>query len=265
MSFQPVIVGTGILGWTFLQRTYDSQFEAFSTSPQLSRDNEYFLSRIGEISSAEVLVNDRRLLQVALGAFGLQDDLNNRYFVQRILEDGTTADDALANKLTDERYKKFSQAFGFGPGETPFTTDLVKMTELAAMNSVQSFEVAVGETDGTMRIALYAQRELADLANEDVSEETKWFRLMGLPPLREMFETALGLPSGIGAIDIDQQLTIFRDRTRALTGTDTIAQFSDAEAMHKLTNVFLARAQIGSYSATTSSASMALQLLQSSG
>lgn len=265
MTFQPVVAGSGPVGWAFLQRTYDTQFEAFSRSHQFERDSEYFQSNIKNVTSASELVADRRLLDVALGAFGLQDDLNNRYFIQRILEDGTEADDALANRLADDRYKKLSQAFGFGPGEVANTTDLQKMADIAAMNRVQSFEVAVGETDETMRIALYAQRELASLASDSATEETKWFRLMGLPPLREMFETALGLPAAFASIPIDQQLENFRDRTRALTGNDTVAQFSDPDALSKLTKVYLARSQIDNFNSATSPASTALQLLRSAG
>jgi hypothetical protein len=265
MSYQPVIPSAGLAGWNFLQRTYDAQFKAFNASAQLQRDTDYFREKVGEIQSAEDLVKDRRLLSVALGAFGLQDDINNRYFIQKILQDGTVSDDALANKLTDERYKKLSKAFGFGPGETATTTDKAKMAEIVSQYRVQEFEVSVGEQDDTMRIALYAQRELTELAEKDVSEETKWYTLMGLPPLRSMFETALGLPQAFGQIDIDQQLEVFREKTGNATGNDTVSQFSDADAVKKLTNLFLARSQIANLGASNSPGANALTLLRASG
>ena len=86
MSYQPVIPSAGLAGWNFLQRTYDAQFKAFNASAQLQRDTDYFREKVGEIQSAEDLVKDRRLLSVALGAFGLQDDIDNRYFIQKILQ-----------------------------------------------------------------------------------------------------------------------------------------------------------------------------------
>ena len=265
MSFQPVIPGAGLAGWRFLQRTYDAQFQAFNGAPRLQRDAEYFSANIRDIGSAEDLVKDRRLLGVALSAFGLQSDIDNRYFIQRILGDGTRSDDALANRLSDERYKKLSAAFGFGPGETVATADSAKMGDIVTQHLQQSFEVSVGEQDDTMRIALYAQRELADLARRDASEETKWYTLMGLPPLRSMFETALGLPKAFGQIDIDQQLEVFRDKTRAITGTATVSQFADPEAIDRITTLYLARSQISSFSASTSSGANALTLLRNAG
>lgn len=264
MSFQPVITGGGIAGWQFLQRTYDAQFQAFSQAPVLERDTDYFAEKIGSIQSAEDLVSDRRLLSVALGAFGLTDDLDNRYFIRKILEDGTGSNDSLANKLTDNRYRQLSDAFGFGPGETVKTGDIAGMAEIAQQHKVQSFEVSVGEQDDTMRIALYAQRELESLASGSGSEETKWFSVMGLPPLRSMFETALGLPTSFGQIDIDQQLETFRDKTNRALGDGSVAQFSTPEARKRLTDMYLARSQISAAGSALSSGSTALALLQAS-
>ncbi|WP_441347164.1 DUF1217 domain-containing protein [Ruegeria sp. HKCCE4150] len=185
MTFQPVIPTGGIVGWRFLQRTYDNQFQSFSSSLVNERETRYFLENIGKVESAEQLVSDRRLLQVALGAFGLEGDLDNRFFVRKILEDGTQANDALSNRLADKRYREFSDAFGFGPGDVRKTALKTNMEKIAKANVTTRFEVAVGDSDETMRISLYAQRELADLANTASSADTKWFELMGLPPLAQ--------------------------------------------------------------------------------
>lgn len=265
MTYQPVISGPGLVGWQFLQRTYDAQFAAFSRSPIVERDSEYFLDRIAEINSASDLVKDRRLLGIALGAFGLQDDIDNRYFIQRILEDGTNSEDALATRLSDNRYRKLSEAFGFGPGETVATGDTERMAALVMQNRLQSFEVAVGEVDETMRIAMYGERAIEELANSESEDKVKWLRILGQPPLRTLFETALGLPGGFGQVDIDKQAEILRDRTRATIGEDVVSQFAKPEARNKLVSLFLARSQIAAAGNAASTNAIALQLLQSAG
>ncbi|WP_158965694.1 DUF1217 domain-containing protein [Chachezhania sediminis] len=262
MSFQPVIPIGGLAGWRFLERTRESQFDAFTKSAQLERDADYFTQNIGKITSAEELVADRRLLSVALGAFGLQDDINNKYFIRKMLEDGTVADDALANRMADDRYKKFSAAFGFGPLASVQTGKAAAMTEIVDAYRVQKFEAAVGEQDESMRIALYAQREVATLANDNMSDAAKWFTIMGQAPLRKFFETGLGLPKALGQLNIDKQLSIFREKVQAVTGRSDIDQFKDPEALEKMTVRYLARAQIETINASTSSASNALFLLQ---
>lgn len=262
MTYQAVVPTGGLTGWRFLQRTYDAQIEAFSSAPQISRDDDYFAKNIGTIESAADLVADRRLLSVALGAFGLQDDLPNKYFIQKIMQDGTADRDALANRLADERYTRLAQAFGFGPGETLKTGNADAMADIARLNKVQSFEISVGASDDTLRIALYAQRELAALAQETSSDDVKWFSVMGLPPLRSMFETALGLPSSFSQIDIDKQMEVFREKTQRLTGDDNVSQFSDPKVLERLTNAYLARSQLANGTAGLSSGSVALTLLQ---
>lgn len=262
MSFQPVVAGTGIVGWKFLQNTYAKQFEAFSKSPQLSRDSTYFLENIGSISTAEELVNDRRLLGIALGAFGLQEDINSKAFIQKVLSDGTGDDQALANKLADKRYKKLSEAFGFGPGEFRKTSSPNAMRDIAARQQVQEFEIAVGNTSATMRIALNAQRELPEIIEGSQSERSKWFTVLGLPPLREMFEVALGLPSGVGQVDIDQQVEIFRERLQSTIGSSEVGGLADPNLMERFTNLYLARSQVAEFNAATSSSAIALQLLR---
>ena len=262
MTFQPVVPITGLAGWQFLQRTYDKQFDAFTGSVQVQRDADYFREKIGSITSAEELVKDRRLLGIALGAFGLEGDIENRYFIRKILEDGTADDDALANRLADDRYKDLSLALGLGPGQIPLTGNATMMESLLAKSQTQAFEVAVGEQDNSMRIALFAQRALADLATESGEERTKWFTMMGQPPLRQFFETALGLPRGFGQIDIDQQMEVFRERTGSLTGNNAMSQFTDPDNLEKMTRIYLARAQIAGFGAGQSSNANALTLLQ---
>ena len=262
MSFRPIVPAPGLAGWHFLQRTQVEQLAAFSGSAWAKRDGAYFLERIGQVRNAADLVSDRRLLAVALGAFGLVDDLDNRAFIRKVLEDGTSSPDALANRLTDRRYRRLSEAFGFGPAQVPKTGDAKRMAAVLDLSRATDFETAVGEQDESMRIALYAQRELTTLARGAASDDAKWFSVMGLPPLRAMFETALGLPRGFGQIDIDQQLQVFRDRTGAAIGQSGIAQFADPAQLERLTSLYMARTQINASGGAHSSGAIALTLLQ---
>lgn len=261
MSYQPIIPSIGLAGWGYLQRTYDAQVENFNAGTLQKRNAEYFAENIKKVGSAAELVKDHRLLSVALGAFGLQDDLANKYFIQRILEDGTESDDALANRLVDQRYRDLSDAFGFGPGAVRATSNSEKMAGILAMSRVQAFEVAVGEQDESMRIALTAERELQSLAVGTESDDAKWFSLMAMPPLRKMLETALGLPSSFGRIDIDQQMKVFREKTGSVTGRTVVAQFADQDIREKMIRLFLVRSQISETSGNNRPAARALAIL----
>lgn len=262
MSFQPVVPFGGIVGLQYLQRTMDRQREAFDASPVLQRDVDYFRERIGAITTAEDLVADRRLLTVALGAFGLDDDLDNRFLIRKVLEEGTQDPRALANRLTDRRYAALSEAFGFGTGTLPNTARTGFADRIASDFLERRFEIGVGETDTTLRLALELERELPALAARPSSDATKWLTVLGNRPMRQVFETAFGLPPAFATLDLDRQQAVFRDRSERLFGVSSFSDFAEADTLEKLTRTFLARAQLAEGAgAGASAASTALTLL----
>ncbi|MEL7011807.1 MAG: DUF1217 domain-containing protein [Pseudomonadota bacterium] len=260
--FQPVLPLSGLPGWVLLNRTLDSQTEAFNASPQIVRDTDYFVENIGNVRTASDLVSDRRLLTVALGAFGLDDDINNRALIQKVLEDGTADPASLANRLADERYAQFSEAFGFGNSLFGANTgDFGFGERIADQFRTRSFESAVGEQDPALRLALNATRELANMAQEESASDTLWFRVMGTPPLREVMERALNLPTSFGQLDIERQLDEFKSRAEQVFNVESFSDFADAEIREDLVQGYLLRDQINGVSGL-SSGSIALSLLQ---
>lgn len=260
MSFQPIIPQTGLAGWRFLQRTFDTQTRVFDARPDLTRDTVYFESKIGSISTADELVADRRLLRVALGAFGLQDDINNRFFIRKVLEEGVLTEGSLANRLGDTRYRDMSRAFGFGDLVVPSTKISDFGRTITDMYRRQQFELAVGQQSESLRLALSATRDLPKLVSGPESDRTKWFMIMGRPPLRNLFETAFGLPKGFGSLDLEQQLGVFQDRANRQLGLDQLGDLADQGAMDRLVQRFLLRSD-AAQQVQTSSASVALGLL----
>lgn len=263
MTYSVILPTTGYAGWTFLKRTEDSQKQRLATDAALKRDEDYFRAKIGGIKTAEDLVSDKRLLRVALGAFGLSDDLNSTYFIRKVLEDGTLDNAALANKLSNKQYAALSSAFGFGDYTTPSTQLSDFADKILAKYEQQQFEVAVGAADSSLRITLYAEHELPDLAAKSLSEDGKWYTVLGSEPLRALFETAFGLPASFGTLDIDQQLSVMKQKADARFGDTSLSQFAAPEAQQKLIRDFLLRAELTSgLGSTGTKAAAALQILQ---
>lgn len=115
MTFTPIIVGSGFNGFQTLKTTEDAQRRAHSSSVEIAREREYALDQMGSISTSDQLLADRRLLEVALTAYGLEDQLDNRAFVKRVLDEGVEDEQAFANLLNDSRWVDFSRDMGFGP------------------------------------------------------------------------------------------------------------------------------------------------------
>ncbi len=262
MSFEPVLPLAGYAGWRFLARTGDSQRELVASAPVTKRDTAAFRDRIGQVTSAEALVADRALLKVALGAFGLEADLPNKAFIRKILESPSSDSGALANRLADKRYLEFARAFGFAEPEGPNTRQSGFADRIVTAYNTRQFEIAVGGKSESMRLALTAERELSSLAGRQSSDNALWFTVMGNPPLRKVFEIALGLPTSFGALDIDRQLAIFRDKTDRALGNGEVAQFADPAKREDLIRLYLLRSEM-QQSAAAVRGSTALSLLRS--
>jgi Protein of unknown function (DUF1217) len=261
VTLQPIILSGGYTGWTFLKRTGSSQTALLAAQPEAKRDAQYFRDKIGSINTAEQLVNDRRLLKVALEAFGLEGDLNNKYFIRKVLEDGTLKEGTLSSKLADKQYQKLSAAFGFGDFSVPRSKISDFADKILTARNERAFETAVGTQDNALRLALNARRELADMAGKGGSDSTQWFRIMGNSPLRQVFEKGLGLPTSTGKLNLDRQLGLFRTKAETLFGSSTVAQFKDPAKVETLIRRFLLRTEADAVSAQSSPGAAALQML----
>lgn len=259
MTFQPVLPLSGLNGWAFLKRTEATQMASFSRQPMLQRDEAYFRERISSVRTAEALVDDRRLLRITLEAFGLEADLNAKAFIRKVLEDGTLTTGALANRLTDKRYLELSAAFGFGDFSTPRTALSDFADGILSRWKVQRFEAAVGSVNGDMRLAMNVRREIAAVASSAVGENTKWFRVLGSPPIWSVMRGALGLPASFGSLDLDQQLAGLKARANAVFGSDSVSQFTDSAKVEKLIQRFLVGSGMESNRNQNSAALMILQ------
>lgn len=259
MGFVPNLPAGGLAGWRFLRGAGEAMRAAHAASPSVGRAAAAFEQTAPTIRNADDLTADRQLRIVALTAFGLADDVDNRAFVNRILSEGTTSG-ALATRMGDGRYRALAGAFGFD-GARPRTEDVEQVAAIRARYEAQAFEAAVGEAHPDIRLALSMERELATLAGRSLSNDGKWFTILGTPPLRAVFEGALGLPSSIGTLDVDRQRAIFGDAARRAFGSDDLGRFTDPSRRDALAERFLAREAALSGPSPTTPGAVALSIL----
>lgn len=262
MTYQPIVPLSGYAGWKLLNTTLEVQKEAFDNDPVVDRELQYFKDNIGSVTSAEELVGDYQLLKVALGAFGLDADIGNKYFIQKILDEGTTDEDSLANNLTDKTYFKLSEAFGFDQ-DPPNTIGEVGFVEkISEAYTNKQFQAAVGEHNQNFRLGLNLAEELAEVTSGDSTENGMWYSIMGNEPLLEVFTTAFGLPESFSSLDVDDQLVRFKAKAESLYGDSSVSQFASPESQEILLRDFFIRSQINDLGASNSPAQNALALLQ---
>ncbi len=266
MFFQPAIGLGGYSGWLILEKTEVRQRETFEKSPVLDRDIDYFRENISSALTAEDLVNDRRLLSVALGAFGLGEEIGKKAFIQKILDEGTENSDAFANRFNEPRFKALSEAFGYGNIQGGSSVLLESFREdIIARFKSREFDRAVGEVDNDMRLALNFKRDIPSIVDPDTTETTAWFQIMGQQPLREVIATAFNIPQSVSQLDIDRQQEIFAERANSLLGDSNPAIFDDPEKVDEVLRRFFLNRQIENGPSPLTPGYAALTLLQGPG
>lgn len=264
MSFQPVLPLPGLAGWALLNQTRGRQEETFLSTGEIARDIAYFRENISSIKTSEELISDRRLLKVALGAFGLSEDLDKRAFVRKVLDEGTDDPAAFANRMVDKRYAKLAETFGFGNIAGRQTNRSGFTEKLVSAYQTRSFEIAVGTSNESFRLAMTFEREIVGIAAADTGSIAGWFSILGNLPLRQLAVDSLGLSDAFTSMSVDRQAETLKERMSSVYGVSSVADFADPDIRAKVTRGYLARSPGGTTDFGTSPSAAALTLLSGS-
>jgi hypothetical protein len=256
--FSPALPLGGVTGYKFLQRTADRQQATMEQSAYFKREVQYFRDNIGKADTAEKLVKDRRLMNIAMGAFGLGEETDKTFFIKKVLEEGTDDPSSFANRLNSTAFKDLADAFGYGNATGVRVNDPSFADDLIAKFSRQTFEIAVGEKDSDLRLALNFERRINDIS----PTRAGWFQIMGDQPMRKVLESALGLPKEFAKLDVDKQRETLEDRVGQLFGGKTPDVLADPQNMDKLIRRFLVRQQVDNGPNASTPGMAALSLLQ---
>ena len=260
MTYQPVIPLPGLGGWNFLQATYDRQFDTFSNTFQIKDDTEYLKEKLSQRPAVEDFLSDPRLRRITLTAFGLDGEEWKVGFHRKVLEEKQDPDSTFLQRLNNPQYTRFADALSPIDGELVLSSD--QIDQIAARYAAESFELAVGEQNNSMRLSLNYQSEIAEIATDGSTDETIIFRILGDVPIRSVLETALSIPSDIGQLDLDRQADYFTERLRSQFNISSLQDLKNPEIIEKMIARYQAIDGINQNSATLSSASTALTLLQ---
>jgi len=91
--------------------------------------------------------------------------------------------------------------------------------------------------------------------------DAMWFGVMASGPLRAVFEAVFSLPDSFGTLDVDDQLSVFKDRSEGMFGTSDLTQLNTPETLNQLRDTYLFRSDLA-VQGPSSSASLILSLLQ---
>ncbi len=139
-----------------------------ASRPEVARDREYYEANIGNVTSVEEFLEDRRLFAYAMKAYGLEEMTYAKAFMRKVLESDLNDSRSFVRQLVDTRYQTFASAFSFSTDGTarpnlPFVQDDFQKDDTTGLYS--EHRVRQGTTAAAE--AQYYQGRMATITSVD--------------------------------------------------------------------------------------------------
>lgn len=188
---------TTYTSYQMIAKDLPTSLERVSQKPDVVRETEYYLSKIGDVKSVDDFMADTRLYDYALKAHGLEDMGYAKAFIRKVLTEGVADDEAFAKQLTDTRYADLATALNFAAYDTAATSFDRAQKGVVDKYMRQTLEQDAGADNNGVRLALYFERM--------APEVTSAMDILADGALAQVVRTAFQLPMEIAASDIDKQ------------------------------------------------------------
>ena len=218
-------VGSSIVQYQMINAQRDRLMTQFEKQPQVKNDLDHLNKAAPNLTSVDALLKDRRSLQVVLSAFQLEDQVDARALLKKVMTQDPADNASLSNQLSDPRYKQLAKAiYPLSQGTQIFSSpDSVKA--IVAAYETNEFEKYEGDQTPGMREAMYFKRNIAGI--------TSALQIVGSKQFMEVARVALGLPKEIAYQTAKKQADIIAKRV-------DITKFNDPAFVDRFVNRYLA-------------------------
>jgi hypothetical protein len=220
-----------------------------AADPTVAQATKYFQANIGRITTVDQFVNNKRIFDYAMTAFGLSDMTYAKSLIKQVLQQGVTDSGALANKLNNPKILALAQAFNFALYGSSTTQTIAATSDVVNKYVMQTLETNQGSKSEGVQLALYFQ--------ENASKISDGYSILADSSLLKVVQTTLGLSSYTSMANIDVQAAQF----------DKLLNYSDFQDSTKVRNFlerFTAQYDLANPSSSTTIVS-ALQTRSGSG
>ncbi len=101
------------LSYDLVNRDLSTSLKRVANQSAVKREADYYEANIGKVKTVDQFMDDYRLYAYAMKAYGLEDMTYAKAFMKKILDSDLSDDNSFANKLADDRYRDFANAFNF--------------------------------------------------------------------------------------------------------------------------------------------------------
>ena len=175
----PISGTSSLLGLKITDATQDRQIEQIRASAQHSRAIDSFRERIGDIETVDQLIDDYELYTFVMKAFDLEDQIFGKAMISKILKSNIEDEEALVNRLTDNRFKEMYNELGFGTDGVGNLNTILKSWQNRMVDRYvdRLFVNGQAEQNETVGIALEFRRKVAKI------DKSSWLATMRRPTM----------------------------------------------------------------------------------
>jgi len=184
----------------------DKSLARTAAEAPVARESAHYLAHIGEVKTIDDFLKNDRLFRFAMKAAGLGEMAYAKGFMRKLLEGGVESASALANKLSDARYRAFVKTFNFARDGDQATTLAAARQGTVDSYVRQALEEKIGGQNEGARLALYFQRKAPGLNSA--------YGILADSALLKVAQVALDIPAATGALDIDRQAKLIESKLK---------------------------------------------------
>jgi hypothetical protein len=177
-------------------RSGSSYASSVASEASVKQQTNYFLANIGKVTSAQQLVNNSKLYNYVMNAFGLGSQINEKALITKALEGGPGAG-GFAASLNDPAITALVTAFNFKENGTTTTSSESVQQQTISSFYEQTLENNIGQQNQGAQMALYFKRMAPQI--------TSPYSILGDKTLLKVVETAFNLPSSLSLESVDTQ------------------------------------------------------------
>lgn len=137
------------LSYDLVNRDLSASLKRVSNQSAVKREADYYEANIGKVTTVDEFMDDYRLYAYAMKAYGLEDMTYAKAFMKQVLESDLSDDDSFANKLADDRYRDFANAFNFTTADATAqsATQIENLTDLYGTTMAEKDASVTTETN----------------------------------------------------------------------------------------------------------------------
>jgi hypothetical protein len=228
-----------------------SRYETMTAAdPTVAQATKYYQAHIGGVTTPAQLVNNTRLFNYVMNAFGLGDMTYAKSLIQKVLEQGTSSSKALANTLANPGILALAHAFNFAQNGAATTKSAAATTDVVNKYVMQTLETNQGSQNPGVELALYFQQNASNITNG--------YSILADKNLLSVVQTMLGISSYTSAENIDRQ-------AKQLDSMLTYSDFKKPSYVQNFLERFSAQYDLNNASSTANSTSNIVSPLLTTG